>query len=184
MPVTLCKMKRISLQHYHLFLPRLYELLLHTVIHNCYLKFINSLDISKPNYYNSLQNIDIHFPETLGILVLNWPYEELILRNQIPSLDPPVDIFPSDYGQLASQTHSICQVEDMLKIFNAFCKRLIQFIIRSVFNCTPATNIHLISCNLRRLDVSGLVSGEVYTSDLPFGDIIEGISNSELKLRN
>ena len=70
--------------------PMMFEPVLQAVIYNCYLKYINSLDISTPNYYDSLTGIDITFPENMGILILNWPYEEFNLKNQIPSTEPPV----------------------------------------------------------------------------------------------
>jgi len=166
---------------------RLYEPLLQSVIYNSYLKFINSLDIYRLNCGDSWQKICIPFPETLVILVLNWPHEELILRNQIPSLEPPVDIFPSCNGLLVSQTHATAQVGYMLRVFNIFCARLIQFIIKSVFSCTPA-NTQGKLCNLRRLDVSGLGNIKDYGYDLlsykiynsVSDDILNGIRNSSI----
>ena len=147
--------------------PRIYKSLLQSVIYNCYLKFINSLDISRRCTDSSLCDIDIPFPETLVILVLNWPYKELVLRDQIPSLEPPVHIFPSEDGQLVSQTHTIAQVEDMLSVYNHFCNRLVQFITDSVFKCTQATNTQgmaaTASCKLSlRLDVTVLVHDIYY----------------------
>ena len=60
---------------------------------------------------NEVKNLQVMLPETLVILVLNWPYEDLVLRDQILSLEPHVDIFPSEDGQLVSQTHTIAPVE-------------------------------------------------------------------------
>ena len=93
--------------------PRMFEPVLQAVIYNCYLKYINSVE----KVY-SFENAQITFPESMVILILNWPYEEFILRNQISSLEPPVRIFPSR-GLLAS-TQAICQIEDILRVFTTF----------------------------------------------------------------
>ena len=42
-------------------------------------------DTSTPDY-DDLDDIDITFPDAMGIQIFNWPYEEFNLRNQISSL--------------------------------------------------------------------------------------------------
>merc|ERR1739838_236800 len=122
----------------------------------------------------------------------NWPSEELILKNQIPSLDPPVEIFRSVHEQLTSRK-AIGTVEDMAEVFLKFCHILIHFITNAVFK-------HGFSRNLKRIDVSGLsgkdglgtfISREYSRKlweqsweyknkqKLRLGDILQGIRNSK-----
>ena len=78
---------------------------------------------------------------------------------QIPSLYPPVEKCFSDNSGLAYPNQTICQVEDMLEVFNIFCHNFVQFMTQAIFKCSSSTNAHEISCNLRKFDVSG---GEIY----------------------
>ena len=116
--------------------PVLHKSLLQTLIYKCYLDFINnddfSMDIFDPFSHNiSELNTCISFPDTLRILILYWPHEELILKNHIHSLCPSVDIFPTFYN--LSQSNAISQMDDLVGIFNVFCKRLIKFIVHGMF---------------------------------------------------
>ena len=88
----------------------MFERVLQARIFNCYLKNINSLDTSTPDLNRSLKNINSTFPETNGILILNWPDEDFNLRNQISlsSLEPSVQIYPSLNRELSSQPKTIC----------------------------------------------------------------------------
>ena len=54
-------------------------------------------------------NINSTFPETNGILILNWPDQDFNLRNHISlsSLEPPVQIYSSLNRELSSQPKSI-----------------------------------------------------------------------------
>ncbi|CAL4194097.1 unnamed protein product [Meganyctiphanes norvegica] len=160
----------------------IFEILLQSVIYKSYTELVKIEKDSLLNFCSSC-DIGMAFPDSLRLLILNWPYEEFVLRNQIPSLDPPIGRFPSQYVQLASEKHSICQVEDMTKVFNLFCNRLIQFITKAIFECTP-TNTQGYSCKLRRLDVSGL--GLFHSRDQMRcfsrpDDILEGINKSSIE---
>ena len=59
----------------------MFEPVLQAGIYNCYLKYINSLDTPKPNSYYPFWNKDVTFPETMVILILNWPYEDFNLKS-------------------------------------------------------------------------------------------------------
>ena len=50
-----------------------------------YLETRGCHDTSTPDY-EYLDDIDITFPNAMGIKIFNWPYEDFILRNQISSL--------------------------------------------------------------------------------------------------
>ena len=83
----------------------MFELLLKSVIKKCYLEFITIDDINLENLA-ALQNVDISFPESLMILILNWPNENLILKNYL-AIKPPFERFPSRESQLKSQKQVI-----------------------------------------------------------------------------
>ena len=55
-------------------------------------------------------NINSTFPETNGILILNWPDQDFNLRNHISlsSLKLPVQIYSSLNRELSSQPKTIC----------------------------------------------------------------------------
>ena len=102
--------------------PTMFEPVLQAGIYNCYLKYINSLDTSTPYIYGS--DIDIAFPETMVILILNWPEEDFKLRNQISSLEPPIILFPTHFSA-SSQAQSILGRVAMFEIFTSFTSRLV-----------------------------------------------------------
>ncbi|CAL4208984.1 unnamed protein product [Meganyctiphanes norvegica] len=138
----------------------MFEPLLQAVIYKCYLEFINTdrilIDYFDNNYsWTVLNRIDVAIPDSLRVLILNWPHEEFILRNLLPPLNPPVERFPSSLRQLASQNQTICEMNDMMNVFRIFCNKLIKFITSAVFECT-SINTHVFSYNLRVLDVSGM----------------------------
>jgi len=156
----------------------LFDLLLQSCIYKCYLDFIN-IDESLIEYFN-INEREIVFPETLWILIMNWPHAKLVLRTKIPSLHPPVGIFKCRQDPL-----SFCQFYEMQDCFARFCRILMEFIIQGVMNCSPSNIAPELSCTLRTLDLSGMVdffdddSYFMIDQDLPLlKKIIEDINNS------
>ena len=114
------------------------------------------MDIFDPFSHNTSElNTGISFPDTLRILILYWPHEELILKNHIHSLCPSVDIFPTFYN--LSQSNAISQMDDLVGIFNVFCKRLIKFIVHGMFQSSYNSTCRWISPNPKKLDFSELI---------------------------
>ena len=73
-----------------------FDILLQSVIHKSYMEFINVSNIDVKNLRHFLEKLhfkSVVFPDTLGILILNWHNEEFILKNKFPVLQTPVENF-------------------------------------------------------------------------------------------
>ncbi|CAL4099047.1 unnamed protein product, partial [Meganyctiphanes norvegica] len=165
--------------------------LLQSVIYKYYLEFMKMDGIFKWESYYDPFICDTEtepetdaLPETLRILILHWPHEELILRKEIPLLDPPIERFLCRNSPYAyHERMTLCQIEKMLTIYHTFCNRLIQCIMQAVFKCT-LSNIYGFACNIKRIDVSGLgcfnSSNHSIKCFAPPQDILKDIHNSTM----